>query len=118
MLFEHHSEPVLPRQKFWGRVVWHLLAAVPFIAASLAIGAIGFHLTEKTPWLDALLNSAMLLGGMGPTGQDPVTDAGKWFSIFFALYSGLVLVVSGAWVVTPVFHRVLHKFHANKPKSP
>ena len=118
MLFEHRSEPVLSRRKFWGRVFAHLFAAVPFIAVSLAIGAIGFHFTENTAWLDALLNSAMLLGGMGPTGVDPATAAGKWFSIFFALYSGLVLIVTGAWIVTPVFHRVLHKFHAAKPDSP
>lgn len=113
MRFEHRSKPVISRQQFWRRIFRHLIVAAPFIVVSLGVGAAGFHCTENTPWLDALVNSAMLLGGMGPTGADPVTDAGKWFSIFFALYAGLVLVISGTWMVSPVFHRILHKLHAD-----
>lgn len=113
MRFEHRRQPVLPDRQFWRRVLAHLLAAFAFLLASLAFGTCGLHYTEGTHWLDALLNSAMLLGGMGPT-TIPTTVAGKWFSACFAIYSGLVFVVTSAWIVAPVFHRILHVFHADE----
>ena len=49
---------------------------------------------EHLPWRDAFVNTAMLLGGMGPV--DPLkTDGGKVFAGLFALYSGLVFLVVG-----------------------
>lgn len=60
--------------------------------------------------LDAFLNSAMLLGGMGPVNA-PVTDSGIFFAGMYALYAGLVFIVTAALVFTPVVHRLLHKFH-------
>ena len=52
----------------------------------------------------------MLLGGMGPVNP-PLTNGGKLFAGFYALYAGLLFVLSAAIVFTPVIHRVLHKFH-------
>jgi hypothetical protein len=68
------------------------------------------HYSEGLPWLDSLLNAAMILGGMGPV--DPVrTTAGKWFASFYALFSGMVLLVAVSVLIAPVFHRFLHRFH-------
>lgn len=50
---------------------------------------------------------------MGPVDL-PVTPAGKLFAGLFALYAGLVLIVGAALMITPVVHRVLHKFHWEK----
>ena len=47
---------------------------------------------------------------MGPITV-PVTAAGKLFAGCYALYSGLVFIVTTALVLTPIVHRVLHKFH-------
>jgi hypothetical protein len=52
----------------------------------------------------------MLLGGMGPVDA-PKTPGGKFFAGCYALYAGLVFIVSAALVFTPVLHRVLHRFH-------
>ena len=52
----------------------------------------------------------MLLGGMGPIGDLP-NDGAKLFASFFALYSGLVLILLAGLMLAPVFHRVLHHFH-------
>jgi hypothetical protein len=60
--------------------------------------------------LDGLLNAAMLLGGMGPVDA-PKTEGGKLFAGLYALYAGLVFIVSAALVFTPVLHRVMHHFH-------
>ena len=70
----------------------------------------GYHGCEKMPWLDAFLNAAMILSGMGPVGTLQ-TDAGKFFAGCYALYSGLALVTSVAIIFAPIIHRFLHKFH-------
>jgi hypothetical protein len=80
------------------------------LAVSLAMGMAGYMEFERLPAMDAFLNSAMLLGGMGPV-NNPVTEAGKLFAGCYALYAGLVFIVTAALIFTPVVHRVLHKFH-------
>ena len=65
---------------------------------------------ENLSWRDAFVNSAMLLGGMGPVDM-PKTDGGKLFAGLYALYAGLVFLVAVAVVLSPVLHRILHKFH-------
>jgi hypothetical protein len=65
---------------------------------------------ERLAWRDAFLNAAMLLGGMGPV-NDPETDGGKLFAGIYALYAGLVFIITAALLFTPILHRLLHKFH-------
>ena len=60
--------------------------------------------------MDAFLNSAMLLGGMGPVNA-PQSDAGKFFAGLYSMYAGLVFIVTAALLFTPIMHRVLHRFH-------
>ena len=71
---------------------------------------VGYVFTEQMSAIDAFLNAAMLLGGMGPVNP-PATVGGKLFAGLFALYAGLVFIVCAALVLTPVLHRVLHRFH-------
>jgi hypothetical protein len=52
----------------------------------------------------------MILGGMGPVDPMP-GDAGKIFSGCYALFSGLVFIALAGFLVAPVAHRVLHRFH-------
>lgn len=70
----------------------------------------GYEYFENLHWRDAFLNAAMLMGGMGPVDA-PKTNGGKLFAGFFALYAGLVFLVAAGIVFTPIFHRLLHKFH-------
>lgn len=116
-MYEAKHQPLLPRAGFYQRVVWHVLIAVGLLGASLGMGMVGYVTTEHMPWIDAFLNTAMLLGGMGPVNP-PQTSGGKLFAGLFALYAGLVFIVCAALVLTPVIHRVLHHFHVNeKPRS-
>jgi hypothetical protein len=80
---------------------------------SIAVGMLGFHVLALQTWLDAYLNSAMLLGGMGPVG-DIKSDAGKVFAGLFALYAGLAFIIAFATLSAPVLHRLLHKLHAEE----
>ena len=47
---------------------------------------------------------------MGPA-TELKTEAGKVFAGFYAIFSGLVIVIATGFVLAPIFHRVLHKFH-------
>jgi len=70
----------------------------------------GYEYFEHLAWRDAFINSAMLLGGMGPINA-PQSDGGKMFAGLYALYAGLVFLIVLAIIFTPVIHRVLHTFH-------
>ena len=83
------------------------------LALSLLIGMAGYHNLEDLAWRDAFLNSAMLLGGMRPVDA-PKTDAGKVFAGLYALYAGLVSLITAGLVFVPVLHRLLHKLHLDE----
>lgn len=55
-----------PGGRFALRLLGHFIVAPAVIFESLGIGITGNHFLEKLPWLDALLNASMILGGMGP----------------------------------------------------
>ena len=109
-MYESKTQAPIPRAHFVRRLIIHLLFAVILLIGSLAIGMLGYATLEHLPWLDAFLNSAMLLGGMGPVDM-PRTSGGKLFAGFYALYAGLVFIATAAFIFAPIAHRVLHKFH-------
>ena len=83
------------------------------ILGSLGIGVWGYVAYEGLSLLDAILNAAMLLGGMGPL-HAPSTTGGKIFAGLYALYAGLVFIVTAALMFTPLIHRVLHRLHVDE----
>jgi hypothetical protein len=114
--YESKQHPVIPRRRFVRRLARSFALATLLIALSLLGGMIGYHYTEDLPWIDAFLNAAMILGGMGPV--DPIkTHAGKLFAGCYALYSGLIVIVSAGVLFAPIMHRVLHKFHAEAKET-
>jgi len=109
-MYESKVYPPIPRVHFIRRLVGHFAAAMALLAASLFVGITGYEFFENLAWRDAFINSAMLLGGMGPVNA-PVTNGGKVFAGLYALYAGLVFLIILAIIFTPVIHRVLHTFH-------
>jgi hypothetical protein len=109
-MYESLSRPPIDRRRFVRRFIGHFLVAVALIAGSLGAGMVGYVAFEHLSWIDAFLNAAMLLGGMGPVNA-PQTDAGKLFAGLYALYAGLVFIVTAALLFGPVLHRLLHRLH-------
>jgi hypothetical protein len=108
--FEHRNDPMLPFPKFRRRVGRYAVIALAIVGVSWLIGILGYKALEGMSWIDALLNAAMILGGMGPV--DPLkTDAGKLFASFYALFSGVVFLAVAGLLGAPVFHRIIHHFH-------
>ena len=109
-MFEHRHEPLLPRDAFLKRLALYIGIAFIIVFCSLAIGIIGYHVFGGFSWLDALVNAAMILGGMGPVNELH-TQAGKLFASFYALFSGLMFLVVIGVIFAPIIHRFLHHFH-------
>jgi hypothetical protein len=104
------ANPLLPLKQFRRHLAKYGAYAAALLAVSLAIGVAGFHWLAGQSGLDALLNAAMLLGGMGPVGSIQGT-AGKLFGAAYALYAGLVFLGAAAVAFAPVVHRIIHRLH-------
>jgi hypothetical protein len=112
-VYESRRQPLLVRRDFLRRLLVHAAAALLLLLGSVAIGMAGYMRFEDLRAIDAFLDTAMLLGGMGPV-HVPKSDAGKLFAGFFALYAGLVFIATAALVLGPVVHRLLHRFHLDR----
>jgi hypothetical protein len=111
--YEHRTQPILPLRLFLARMARTGSIALGLVAISLAIGMVGYHTLERLGWLDAFLNAAMLLGGMGPVDA-PKTSGGKLFAGLYALYCGLVVIAVAGLLLAPALHRMMHRFHLEK----
>ncbi len=112
MMYEHRSQPPISTSQFIRRLMRHVGYGAVIIVLSLGVGTVGFATLAAMPPIDAFLNAAMLLGGMGPVGDlTRIGNAGKLFAAGFALYAGLAFLIIAGILVTPVLHRVLHRFH-------
>jgi hypothetical protein len=108
--FERRGQPVASRRQFVVRMLtaiglWMILTVV-----GLAIGIAGYAAFEGMSFVDAYVNAAMILSGMGPLGELKTT-AGKVFAGSYAILSGLIIVIATGFVLAPIFHRILHRFH-------
>ncbi len=108
--FEHYHEKLLPRRLFIRRLFKYALVSLGLVVVSLVAGMVGYHVFEGLSWVDSFLNAAMLMGGMGPVSILQ-TEGGKIFAGVYALYCGMVLLISVAIFAAPIFHRFLHHFH-------
>ena len=109
-MYESRSEPLLSRRAFAARLALHAALALGLVFGSLIFGAVGYRLTERMPWLDAFLNAAMILTGMGPVNKLQ-TVPGKLFATGYALFSGVAFLVFAGLLVAPIGHRILHTLH-------
>lgn len=107
---ERRDEPLLPHSSFMQRLARYAGVALLLILVSLGIGILGYHTLEGLSWVDALLNAAMLLGGMGPVNALHTT-VGKLFASFYALFAGMIFLVIVGILLTSIIHRFQHRFH-------
>ena len=109
-MFEGKHDKVVPLSVFARRMLHAVGLSLGLVLPALSIGIVGYHWIDKLNWVDSLLEASMILGGMGPV--NPLrNDAAKIFASGYALFSGLVLIGVMGIILTPIAHRVLHKFH-------
>ncbi|MBK7594699.1 MAG: hypothetical protein IPJ11_05530 [Gemmatimonadetes bacterium] len=96
------------RRRFFRRQLLHSVVSFAVLAFSLVIGMVGYRHFEGMTWLDAFLNSAMLLGGMGPVAVQ-LSEPGKLFAGIYALYCGLVVIAVTGLLLAPGVHHLMKK---------
>jgi hypothetical protein len=99
-----------PFNVFVRRQLLHAAAAFALVAFALGIGIAGYHWIAGEDWTDSLLNASMILSGEGPVDRLP-TGAAKIFASAYALFGGLVFMVTMGLILTPLVHRLLHRLH-------
>ena len=109
-MFEHKTEPLLPRAAFYLRLGKHFLFTLVIVACSLGLGSAGYHRFAELPWIDSFHCASMILTGMGPVAEMKTTPA-KLFNSFYALYSGIAFLSMMATLLAPVVHRFMHRIH-------
>jgi hypothetical protein len=115
-MLEHRRKPLLSRSQFIHRQMKYAMFSLTILVFAIGIGTIGYHIFGGLSWIDSFLNASMILTGMGPVDHMD-SNAGKIFSAFYALFSGISFLTFAAVLFTPAYHRFLHKFHLNLEDS-
>jgi hypothetical protein len=108
--FESRGQPLAAPRSFALRLLRNALWSLGFILIWLIVGMAGYLGFEGMSLVDAFVNAAMILGGMGPV-QILNTVGGKIFAGLYAIISGIVIFGIAGIALAPLFHRMMHKFH-------
>jgi hypothetical protein len=115
-MYEPKRAPLAPKSVFYKRMARNLLLTMAVLGVCLVIGTLGYYWTRKTndpnvpSALDCFHNASMILSGMGPVIEIK-SNAGKWFSSFYALFSGVVFITNIGLLLAPTLHRLFHILH-------
>ena len=112
----NRSRNILPPKAFAKRMFKYFLISMAFMIFSLSVGVIGYHFFGGLGWIDSFYISSMILTGMGPTCE-LATTAGKVFSSFYALFSGIIFLTTAAIFISPLAHRMLHILHVEEDEK-
>ena len=115
-MYERRGDKLLPPREFAIRVLQHGGVVALVVGPALIIGVIGYHTLVGLPWIDALLNASMILGGMGPVGELR-SDGAKIFAALYALFAGLFFIAMLGLVLAPFLHRLAHRLHIEDDES-
>src|SRR4030095_13117069 len=111
--FERRSDKLAPVSIYLQRIIASLALAFVLILVGLSVGIAGYHLIAGFNFVDSLLEASMILGGMGPVRELP-SDGAKLFASIYALFSGVIFIALMGIILSPVAHRVIHRFHINE----
>jgi hypothetical protein len=111
--FERRSDKLAPVSIYVQRIAASLALAFVLILVALSVGIAGYHIIAGFNFVDSLLEASMILGGMGPVRELP-NDSSKMFASIYALFSGVIFIALMGIILSPVAHRVMHKFHIDE----
>jgi hypothetical protein len=111
-MIEGRDQPRLlhSRADFLWRVAKFAAFAIGLLALALGVGILGYHHFADLAWVDAFMNAAMILGGMGAVDLMP-DDSAKIFAGIYALAAGALYPVLAALVLYPIVHRMMNILH-------
>ncbi len=106
-----------PLTRFRSRMRRVAFLAIALLVFTLVVGAVCYHAIAGLAWLPAVHQAALLLAGMGPV-ETQLNDAGRVFEIVYAIFCGIVLIFATGLLLTPVIHRLLHRYHLEDAGEP
>ena len=109
-MYEHKSQPMVSRHRFALRLGKVMFVTALVVSGTLAIGAWGFRYSHDTDFAHGLHHATWLAMGEHD-GMEPSDSFGRIFEAAYLLFVRLTLFSSAAFVVTPIFHRIMHKLH-------
>ena len=109
-IYEHKHQPLASTAVYYNRVLTNLFKTIGILGVSLLLGILGYKFLGPMSWIDALHNASMILSGMGPVVTIQ-TNAGKLFSSFYAIFSGVVFITSISILIAPTAHRFFHSMN-------
>ena len=114
---EKRHDPLASPAAFSARLRLNGIWATGVIVVSMIVGMAGYMAFENMSVVDAFVNAAMILSGMGPV-TPLTTTGGKIFAAVYAIASGLLLLAVAGLILAPVYHRILHQFHVEEQPEP
>lgn len=108
--YEHKSQPLATTAVYYKRILTNLCKTIGILGVSLLLGILGYKFLGPMSWIDALHNASMILSGMGPVVTIQ-TNAGKLFSSFYAIFSGVIFISSIGILIAPSAHRFFHSMN-------
>lgn len=112
-MYESKNDPLIPVHHFARRMVIHVLYALLVLVITVLIGFAAHLWLESISWHEAILNTALIVGGIGPYIV-PETATGKLFFALYSMFVGLVFVGTIGIILAPIAHRIIHKFHLDE----
>jgi hypothetical protein len=109
------DQKLAPWNVYFHRQLVHAGAAFVLVGLALGIGVAGYHWFAGQSWIDALLNASMILSGEGPVDHLETSGA-KIFASIYALFGGVVFIVTMGLILTPMVHRLLHRLHIEEDR--
>ena len=111
---ETSKKALAPKKIFYKRIWNNALFAMLIMSIYLLIGVVGYKLTiPQFDWYDSLLNTSMILSGMGPMidANIVLTNQAKVFASVNALFSGVTLISTIGILIAPLAHQFFHQIH-------
>jgi hypothetical protein len=109
-MLENRHQPLAPFSVFKKRILKSLMLGICVMIVCILIGVFGYHYTAGISWIDSVHNACMILSGMGPV-VNITNTAGKIFSSFYALFSGVIFITNIGVILAPAIHRFFHRLH-------
>ena len=99
------------RTVFYARVRRNTAVSVALVGVTLLVGTFGYVAFAHFGWVDAFHQASLLMSGMGPLDESGWSATAKVFDSVYALFCGIVLLVSYGVLFAPILHRFMHRFH-------
>jgi hypothetical protein len=109
-MYENKNQKLISKKKFQSRVFANVRWFLLLLGGALFIGMAGYHILGGFSWIDSFTEACMILGGMGPV-EKLDNNAVKIFAGCYAIFSGVAFLSGVTLLISPFWHRELHKFH-------